>query len=253
MQDRREIDHIHPQVGDWFDPAMYADEELDFLLEHLGESNATALREVGKLKDPVTGKLQTAPGLNLDTVSHALARFREVAEMHEMDMVKWCGYDAIRERIGKWRERQRRAATNKSQAGHGFVPEMHHYDSRQRPHWAGPGSDSARVRRFALRLIVEDYRDGMGEVPVAGTDFTAGLVDEAPSVETPKAPSTDPTDWELVEGDDFIQCPIDNHREDFNPDSRGSYNLARARMARYMKSGKRKDPAFHEAALHIFG
>jgi hypothetical protein len=57
----------------------------------------------------------------------------------------------------------------------------------------------------------------------------------------------------LIEDTDkgVLQCPIDGWATNFKPESRQSYNIARARMAKHCRSSK--DERVQEFAVKIFG
>jgi len=48
-----------------------------------------------------------------------------------------------------------------------------------------------------------------------------------------------------------MSCPVDGFSTNWKPDSRQSYNLARARMSRHCKASK--DPRVVEFGLKVFG
>tara|TARA_R100001086_G_scaffold246499_1_gene178823 strand:- start:3040 stop:3684 length:645 start_codon:yes stop_codon:yes gene_type:complete len=211
-----------------FHPVDYSLEENQFFLDHLGESPVAALQD------------KTPGGVNPVAVQEVLGEVYELDELEKHRGIPWAGKDAVQEIITrylfeykKWREMSKRGAPR--------FPTMHAWDSKGRPHKGGISSDSSKVTTYIddngnRQPLAVSFRD------VLPTAFKA-----------PWIPSEEPIPDQLVEDMDkgVIQCPIDGWAANFKPESRQSYNMARARMARHCKSSKNE--RVQEFAMKVFG
>lgn len=223
-----------------FDPALYSEEELLFIKEHAGETPVVAF---GGAVPPGQDGALMVPKM----VSDVLARMADLESMEKQGMSKWVGFEAVKSRIDIYLTRMERFKADKARRGYGFHPELHAWDGLNKPHYQAPGSDSGRVRRYAIRLIDEGNQ-------VSTDDWAQDLSKE---VETPEMVVNQmPPPTELIEGDNYFECPVPDcgHRVSFKPDSRRSYNMAKTNMGKHMLSKDVMEKEIHRTSRSlIFG
>jgi hypothetical protein len=119
---------------------------------------------------------------------------------------------------------------------------MHAYDGKGRPHRQGVGSDSGQVRT---------YFDAAGQrVPFAIELVPTGQAEWHPEW----AKADEASDGLKVDRDNRrIECLICGHTEAFNPDSRGSYNAARGRISKHLRSATIEVERHREVHMTEFG
>ena len=132
----------------------------------------------------------------------------------------------------KWRDMSKRGAPR--------FPTMHAWDGKGRPHRGGIGSDSGEIntyidsegnrKKFALELV-----------DVGVQEFVAPWTKEQEPI-----PDNIVEDWEKGR----LECPVDGWTTSFKIESKQSYNLARARIAKHCRSSK--DERVREFALKVF-
>jgi|TARA_R110002110_G_scaffold252372_1_gene468224 hypothetical protein len=213
---------------DSFQPVLYSIEENQFFLKHLGESPLAALQE------------KTPEGVNPVTVREVLGEVYDLDELEKHRGIQWAGREAVSNIITrylseheKWKEMSERGAPR--------FPTMHAWDGRGRPHRGGVSSDSKQVTTY--------FDDNGDRQPLS-----VMLRDAAPvSFKAPWVKKEEVIPDRLIEDTDkgIIQCPIDGWTTNFKPESRQSYNIARARMSKHCRSSK--DERVQEFAIKIFG
>jgi hypothetical protein len=211
-----------------FQPVLYSIEENQFFLKHLGESPLAALQE------------KTPDGVNPVAVREVLGEVYDLDELEKHRGIPWAGREAVETIITrylseheKWKEMSERGAPR--------FPTMHAWDGRGRPHRGGVSSDSGQVTTYfdengdrqPLHLMLRDAE------PVS---FKAPWVKKEAAIPDSLIEDTDKG---------VLQCPIDGWATNFKPESRQSYNIARARMAKHCRSSK--DERVQEFAVKIFG
>lgn len=197
-----------------FDPVKLSLEENQFIIENVGKAPVVALRN------------RVDPQITLAAVKPIIEGVYELIETEKDDPTfKWVGVDAVVQACKTYLEQAAKWAKNKNRPGAVRFPSMYAWDHRGKPHWRGTGSDSDQVRT---------YFDGEGNrIP-----FKISLV---PATEEPWKPEwiaqqTALPKWELkVNGDlNRIECPC-GATETFKPESRASYNAARARISKHLR------------------
>jgi hypothetical protein len=211
-----------------FQPVLYSIEENQFFLEHMGESPLSALQQ------------KTPDGVNPVVVREVLGEVYDLDELKKHRGIQWAGREAVSNIITrylseheKWKEMSERGAPR--------FPTMHAWDGRGRPHRGGVSSDSKQVTTY--------FDDNGDRQPLS-----VMLRDAAPvSFKAPWVKKEDAIPDSLIEDTDkgILQCPIDGWTTNFKPESRQSYNIARARMSKHCRSSK--DERVQEFAIKIFG
>jgi len=211
-----------------FDPVDYSLAENQFFLKHLGESPVVAMED------------DLPKGVSPAAVRDVLGAVYELDELKKHRGKEWVGVTALSTAIRvylheweKWRDLSNRGAPR--------WPTLHAWDGKGRPHRGGIGSDSAKI----VTYIDQDGTRHRFAVPLhtnEGTDFTPPWMQEAEPV---------PDECVIDVDKGFMQCPVDSWATNFNPDSRQSQNMARARMAKHCRSSK--DERVREFGLKVFG
>ena len=211
-----------------FDPVKYSVEENQFFLKHLGEAPIAALQS----------PLPT--GVNRVVVEEVLGGVYELDELESHRGVKWAGKGVIEQAINRyltardqWDEFAKKGAPR--------FPTMHAWDGKGKPHRGGIGSDSGRVtttikangERELLAVSLHDPLSSAFQAPWA----------------KPQEPVPEACVEDAEKG--VLQCPVDGWTTNFKPESRQSYNLARARMTKHCKASK--DERVREFGLKAFG
>lgn len=245
---------------EFFDPVDYSVEELKFLFEHLGEPSIVALQGIKAvpLVDPPRGKdgkiRDKAPfnypdGVNPNAVKPVLDKVNELQDLEVHRGERWCGLEAVKAAIqvfldqnAQWERDTKRGAPR--------WPSLYSFDSGGRPHLSGPGSDSGKVRTY----FGEDGKRQEFRIPFVPQDLAEGNPDwakRATPVDVPTKGSALRVDAE----NNRIECLVKGcgHTERFNTESRSSYNAARARMSRHLRSAKQETFAHREAHTNEFG
>lgn len=227
-------------VTNTFDPVQYSLEECQFLIKHLGEPPSLALRDIRPAINPnpsrdkagkVIDKNPTIypEGVVPASVQPALARIHELIELQKSTGEQWVGVEAVKtclkiylEQAAKWQREKLRGAPR--------FPSMSSFDTKGRPHLGGPGSDSGRVRTYftatgerkplAIFLLGDPVEGWVPEwTKNGGTNST-----DVPDPKSGMLLNEKANRWECFCG----------HTEHFKPESRGSQNSARARMAKHL-------------------
>ncbi len=210
-----------------FDPVKYSNEENKFILENLGKPPVVALRGVPS-------------NVNRAAVKSVIDRVYELVELEKHAGLTWCGQDAIKASINTWLTESEKWANDRRRNAPRF-PSLYSYDQKGRPHRYGPGSDSGQVRTFfgkdgqRHKFAVEFVPDGIEEYhPEWG------------AADTPKDGLTVSKEFNRIE----CFC---GHTEQYNPDSRGSFNSARSRMSKHLRSATTEVDRHREVHTNEFG
>lgn len=254
----RIADDAFPEVGDYFDPPLYTNEELEFIKNNLGKVAYLAMQDADE-SDPAlkialaedaaasTRLVRRGRGARADRPSavrnfqavcgNALQRFHQLAESNEHNGTEWTvtnvktrksapGYEGISAHIDRWLRRQGFFQERKEAdpQGKGFHPEQWTIGAEGTPKWSGRGTDSQRVR-YPLVLVPVGQR--------TYDDFTKLAYGDE---EAPAEVQAMDGFLDLIEGDDFYECPIEGcgKRSEFDPDSDMAKNKARHGMRIHM-------------------
>lgn len=215
----------NPVMMNEFDPVLYSIPENAFLLAELGNPPSVSLRRV-------------PANVNPSAVKEPLDRIYQLVEEEKHNGEAWCGLGPIRAAISAYMSEAEKWASDKRRGRLRF-PTMHSFDSRNRPHKSGPGSDSGQVRT---------YFKPNGE----RAKFAVELIADLATQWTPDWTSDEVAATSLIVDSEKgrIECPVCNHTESFNPDKRGSQVAARARMSKHLR--RATEETERHAELHTF-
>lgn len=200
------------EIGNKFDPVLLTLDENRFLLDHLGEPPIVALSK------------GVPSGVSATVIKTLLAKVYELEELREHDGTSWAGIPALKDKINVYIEQAEKWA-NERRRGAPRFPSMYSYDGKGRPHLGGTGSDSGKV---------SSYFDSNGNrIPFAIDWYPSEVSDWRPDWAKADEPVLG---LKVNTAERRIECQICGHTEQFNPDSRGSFNVARARMSKHLKS-----------------
>lgn len=218
-----------------FDPVLLSKTENLWLLENL--------------EKPAVVALQTVPmGANPKTLRGVLDMVRELTELQAAGRLTWKGPDAIRGAIRKWLEQDSKWEADWQRFGGKIprYPSLYSFDSKGRPHRAGPGSDNGRVRTY--------FGPAGERIP-----FAVNLLEIDESVW--KGPTDDDNTVVIKPGVDRlvvdgnlhrIEC-FCGHTEQYREGSRASYNAARARMSKHLRKATDETERHRELHTAEFG
>lgn len=197
-----------------FDPVKLSLEENQFIIENIGKAPVVALRN------------RVNPQVTLAAVKPVIDGVYELIETAKDDpMFKWVGIEAVKQACQVYLDQAAKWEKNKGRPGAVRFPSMYAWDHRGKPHWRGVGSDSEQVRT---------YFDSEGNrIP-----FKISLIPAAQEAWQPEwiAQVKAMPAWKLVVNSELnrIECPC-GATETFKPESRASYNAARARMSKHLR------------------
>ena len=220
-----------------FEPGLFSNEELAFLLDHIEESSVVALHDVPPSQHIYIHPARVAPFLD---------KLQTLEQLKKMKHQAWCGYTPIKDSILRYVEWQKVSAEvlritggpRSTNAIH--FPSQYAWDSSGRAFRFGIDADSAELvrteiledgsrRPFAVRLL----SDG-GEKP--GLDSVAPWVKRA-KMQTAAAPGD--IIEEVVKGrKGSLVCAICGYAQAYDTAARNQYTMARARMGRHLKTAK---------------
>lgn len=215
---------------DTFNPVKYSKEENAFLLENVGKAPIVALKGLNQ------------EGVNPRAVRPVLQEVYDREQLRTHEGVEWAGVESVKEKIQDFLtlDAQWEMAYNKSHGKIPRFPTLYTRDGKGKFHWAGPGSDSSYPKHYEKNGVVTTFElDLDGNVE---EDWDLGL--SAPTVTL-----------SLVhdEAKTRLECPICNHTESYKKDSRSSYNAARARMSKHLKSATEEQSLHQELYTVEFG
>ena len=212
-----------------FDPTKYNVPENQFFLEHLGESPIVAL------DDPLP------KGVNPVVVKKVLGTVYEYEELKKHKDTWWIGIEAIKTAIktylredARWREMAQRGLPR--------YPSRYTWDAKGRPHRGGTGSDS----KLAHWIDDEGKRHKLAIDLVHPTVAAFQPKWVKPDTPLPEDFIDDPKKGKL-------ECPLCGWVTQYNPDSRSTYNVARARAAAHCKQARKEAELHREFGTVVFG
>lgn len=208
------------EIYDKFDPVRYSELECEFLIKHLGEPPIVALQEI-------------PPSVSLTSVREEVERVYALMEMEKARGTKWIGVEECKrllqlyiDQVRKWREDWVRTRGKAP-----MFPSMYSYDSKGRPHRGGVGSDSG---------VVKTYFDKTGNRLPFAQDIAPSGFDDSWTPEWANNEGTDlPKQGLKVDAlNSRIECLVCGHTEKYNTESRSSYNAARGRISKHLRTAK---------------
>lgn len=230
-----------------FNPVHYSIEENKFLLSHLGEPPTVALRDIRPAPLAAPAKKESVPynypgGINPGAVRPVLERIYELEELKRHRKESWIGVDAVKARIRIYLQKQEEWEAGAARGRSPRFPSLYTFDTKNRPHRSGPGSDTGTVKtyigedgqrhEFAIDLIHDTDEPLVAEAAVGPEVLGEGLV---------------------VNPDlNRIEC-FCGHVEKFDPNSQSSYNLARGRIAKHLLKATEIPERHREIHANVFG
>lgn len=218
-------------------PVQYTNEECEFIIKHLGEPPAVALKDLPQ------------PGVVKGAVERVLNRVYDLVQIEKYDKGQWAGVDKVKEGFQVWLDQ----STKWKQAKDRFpraprFPSMHSFDAKNRPHRGGPSSDSGQVRT---------YFDEQGErksfiINLFGDNENGGWQPDWVATAAPK-PQVNVKGITVDYENRRIECPVCKHTESFKSDSRASENAARARMSKHLRKATDNQELHRELHTNEFG
>lgn len=241
-----------------FNPVKFSNEENQWLLKHLGEATVVAMRDIHPAKGPAAtavGKPDKNPvtypdGVNPASVKPIIEGINELIELEKADGAKWVGVEKVKAAIQTWLDQSAKWENDhKRFRGAPRWPSLYSYDSKGRPHWGGPGSDSGEVRTY--------FGPAGERIPFEITLLADYIPDwVAPADETEAVEPLLKVDSEA----NRIECMIPladggrcGHTESYKTGSRASYNAARARMSKHLRKATLEAEAHRELHTNEFG
>lgn len=213
-----------------FNPVIYSLEENAFLLAHLGEIPAIAF----------DGGIPM--GVNVTTMRPVLERVSDLNQLQDTKGKPWVGVSVLKEAITTYLNQQESWLEIQRRGGPRF-PSMHTFDGKGRPHYQGPGSDSHTISTY----FGKDGKRHPLAVELLSSDsawvapWTEGGLKEAPK--------------ELIIDSEKnrVECAVCHHTETFKDNSRSSFNAAKARMSKHLKSTTNEVDIHREYYINITG
>ncbi len=271
-----------PEQGVWnqLNPDDWSLEEREFLLAHLDEIPAVALKGWDKSipHNPAEDHHNYSvnpwcvehPGVVPAGIYRALSRIRDVREaspetfgyylrskrmaplIQKEPEEEFFGIDAIKMSLSDSLEYERRLNTIRERDPSAAIhPSLYTKDARGRLHYQGVGSDSGRNRQFTCWIS----REEIGQVaPEWSSAAASDTIVEAGHEEAEKVSGLG-ADFRLIEGPNFYECPVDgcNFRKTFGEDDDGARKKARIAMRSHMTATKIQTDDHREAKVVIFG
>lgn len=212
------------------DPVTLSIEENEFLLEHLGEPPVVALRAMPDKVNP-------------NAVRPLIERVYELSELEKHSGMIWTGTEQLKAAIRTYLEQANKWATDRRR-GRVRFPSLHSFDSRNRPHRGGVGSDSGQVRTY-INSKGERLPFAIPMIPDTNQAWAPDWTETTEQHFTSKLNTNTEANR--------IECLICGHTESFKAESRGSYNAARARMSKHLRTAKDNTDDHREAHTQEFG
>ena len=245
---------------DRFNPVAFSLQECQFLIDHLGEPAYQALQDIkpvqqfdssGKDKAPIGYPDGVIPG----RIKPIIDRVYELQDLASKGLIEWIGIPALKTALKVYLREQTKWKNDKRRfPGAPRFPSMASYDGKNRPHRGGPGSDSGQVQTFF-------DRDG-NRVPFALDLLDAAQAgqwvpewaekpapEKAASVVPPAAVKGLKNDVE----NNRLECLVCRHTESYKVDSRASYNAARGRMSKHLRTEPKEVDLHRELYTNEFG
>ena len=228
---------IDPNDIHVFDPVKFSPEEGQFLLGALGTPPVVALKNL-------------PTGVNASAVKPILQRVYDLEQLKKHEGLDWIGIEALKLAIQIYqREDAKWAVDHTRNKKAPRFPSLFSWDSRGKPHKGGPGSDSGQVRTY--------FGKGGERIP-----FAVELVPDELGTWAPPGTTEAPIEkfLRLDSESHRIECRVPiadgtvcGHAETYKPDSRSSYNAARARMSKHLRKATENIDDHRELHTNEFG
>lgn len=234
---------------DRFDPVDYTVESNKWLLIHLGEPWVIAGRDIHpqRLDNPARGDknpIHYPDGVVPAEVKPIIDRVYELEELRNLKGEGWIGLDELKGSIVTYIEQAEKWAADKRRGAPRF-PSLHTYDAKGRPHRGGPGADSGKVKTYFNRLG-ERLEFAVELVPSGQGAWVADWADKVADMDQPTEGLK--VNHELARWECFC-----GHTEKFKEDSRSSFNAARARMSKHLRTATDETSKHREIHTVEFG
>ena len=211
-----------------FDPVLLSHEECHWLLANLGTPPVVAIKTL-------------PPIVNIKAVKPILDRVADLEQLQQHDGQAWIGIPALKEAILVYLREDAKWAADAKRSKHApRFPSMYSFDSKGRAHIGGPGSDSGYVHTY---FLPDGSRKPFAVPFVADEAFTWSPPGHTELPEKGLTVRADLNRWECFCG----------HTESFKPDSRASYNAARARMSKHLRKTTEEVEKHRELHTNEFG
>lgn len=231
---------------EFFDPVNFSIEEGAWLLDHLGEPWIVAGRTIRAEKLPNPNPRDKNPvwypdGVNPNAVKPVIDRVYELIELESRTGVTWSGVEVLKQALQVYLDQHKRWTEDKRKGAPRF-PSLSSYDTKGRPHLSGPGSDSGKVKTY-FGPGGERKEFKVEYVPTGQGTWVADWAEKVAEVDQPVA------GLNVNKEQRRIEC-FCGHTEKFNPDSRASFNAARARISKHLRSDSTQEFVEQHRELH---
>lgn len=217
-----------------FEPGIFSNEELAFLLDHIKETPTAALHK----GVPV--------GVNPVAVQNLLTILQTYDQLQKVHGVAWAGFDAVTDSMMRylaWSERSeeihRRTGGARSPKSIRF-PSQYAWDASGNAFKGGIDADSGELVRteilddgsrkpFGVRLIEPEGRVIPALEEVAPWIRLSGGVRKSPDDKVVEA---------IIGRNGTMTCSVCGKAEQFDTKTRSTYMMARTRMGKHLKSAR---------------
>ena len=204
-----------------FEPALYNEQELAFVMMHLGESPVIALHK------------GVPEGVSRAAIEDVLGRVYRFEEMWVAHQVPWCGRERLQECIFEYTEWMRQCAEIAYKGGPKH-PSLYDWNSDGEGVRGATGSDGGTVRT----MITPDGSRKRLALKMGSASSSISLEDGGAYVPDFARRTIAPTKFLEDTVRMLIECPICHHTENYKKSEPRSRNSARARMSRHCKTEK---------------
>jgi hypothetical protein len=230
-----------PPVQQIFEPAIYSIVELRFFLDHVGEPpKASMYKGVPK-------------GVNPAAVNECLGRIYDLVELERHQQVGWAGLDTVKDSITRYLDWHERCLEIQRRGGPRHASLFGWEDGR--PVKGAIGADSTDMvrseiledgsrRKFAVDLLVP-YGQTLPRLEEVAPWLRTGAGTTRPD---PEKPDT----LEVDRKGGLIKCSVCGKSVAFDADNTKSYNMARAQIARHLRSATKLVERHHRLLRREF-
>lgn len=214
-----------PPVAQVFEPAVYSIPELRFMLDHLGEPPKVAMYK------------GVPKGVNPAAITQCLGPIYDLVELERHQAVGWAGIDTLKDSIVRYLGWHERCLEIHRRGGPRHASQFGWEEGRPVKHAIGADSsdmvrteitDDGTRRRFAVDLLVPYGQSLPSLEEVAPWLRTGGSA-------APVAPDT--LDVDRKAG--IMKCGVCGKHIAFDAGNAKSLQMARAQMARHLKSANK--------------